>query len=179
MSCVADANPIDPAPIEDEDTKAAFLNAFKADIWLVDSCPGGLRTGAIVSDVVIGSTPATASPYARVECEQGPRANEFRAPVEVGQKYHDFRRVMIDVYGVRADVIVAMGHMRRVFEWQPKASVERTGNVKPMTVPNAGLKCVRPLPGSGKLEEQKERVQGGPVWKGTLLFEVWTEREIP
>jgi hypothetical protein len=47
-----------------------------------------------------------------------------------------------------------------------------------MDVPNASLKAIRPMPGSGKIEQEKERVGGNIVWKGTLEFECWTVRVI-
>ncbi len=164
-----------PAPVEDDDTKQAFQASFVADDDLSAACPGGLRTGEKVSDVIIGSATSTTSPYARIEVAQGPKANEYIAPVVPGQGYHDFRHVTIEVYGLRAAVLLAVGHMRRVYDWQPKT----TASVKAMIIPNADLKHVMPLPGSGRMEEQKERVGSNPVWKGTLEYQVWTVRTIP
>lgn len=165
--------------VEDDDTKRAFVSAFTNDPGLVAACVGGLRTGSIVSGVIVGQQPATTLPYARIECEQGSRSNEYIAPVVTGVGYHDFRHVTIDIYGARPDVVTVMNHMRRVFEWQPKAANPANANVRTMSIDDAALKRIMPLPGSGKMQETKERVAGNPQWQGTLEFEVWTVRLIP
>lgn len=161
-----------PAAVEDEETKQAIVALVNADQDATAALPGGLRTGAIVSGVIVGSNAATTSPYARMECEQGPKANEYLAPVVPGSGYHDFRKVTIDVYGQKPAILAAMGQLRRLLDWQPK------GN-KPMALQTGALKHVMPLPGSGRMEEQKERVGGNTIWKGTLIYQVWTVRIVP
>jgi hypothetical protein len=168
--------PLDPAPVEDDDTRTAFLAQLAGDPDAVTALVGGMTSGKVLSKVVQGKTPATPMPYAEIECEQGPKPNEYIAPVQRGQGYHDFRHVTICVYGVRADAVKAMGHLRRIYEWQPRPTTE-TGT-RQMDVPNASLKAIRPMPGSGKIEQEKERVGGNIVWKGTLEFECWTVRVI-
>ena len=155
------------AAVEDEDTKTAFQTWFAADTALSAAIPGGITDGAIVA--------GTAKPWCKIACAQGPKPNEYIAPVRSGQGYHDFRKVTLTVTGVKAAVVAAVGLLRGRFDWQPKGD-EAAG----MTVPNTRkLVHVMPLPGSPRIEQDKARVAGDPQWNGILEYQVHTVRTIP
>ena len=159
------------APVEDEDTKAAVVTFCLALPALNAALPGGIHDGPLPSP--------TTRPYGRITCTQGPRPNMMHAPVRAGSGYHDFRKVTVTITGIKAAVVTALGLLRGRLEWQPRDTTDASGNVsKPMTLPNATLIMVSPLPGSPLKEPEKTSAQGDVFCNGIAEYEVLTGRNV-
>lgn len=163
------------ATVEDHETRKAFEDLFNADPVLSAACPGGLTSGPPVAGT---PTRPKLMPFARLECEQGPRPNEYRAPVKTGQGYIDHRKVTITVIGLRPDVVAAFGEFRRVYEFQPgKQAADGAPQMIVGSLPTRTM-IVRPQPASGTLAEDPTYAAGKACWRGTLIYEVETSRSL-
>lgn len=100
-------------------------------------------------------------PYARLDCNP-----ERRESAGTGGKWHDFRRVEIFVYGVKADVVRALGAIGEIFNQQCT-----------LTFPS-GARFIRwwPEPG-GDLSQDEDTKDGQDVWKGVANGIVWSVRQ--
>lgn len=100
-----------------------------------------------------------------------------RRPTGTAGTWHDYRKVTVRVYGVRADVVKAIGFIGDLFNLD-------LGKAGKPTLAYAGTdqasKLARfiqwwPLDG-GKVEQDPDTKDGNDIWIGTISGKVWSVR---
>lgn len=147
------AGDVTPLEVIDEDTLEAVRLLWEDDaVQLPALFTQGPMTGRL-------KTPQ-AMPYAQIACEP-----DHRDLAGTLGAWHDWRKVTITIYGVKADVVAAGRAVLAVFN-----------NRTVLTYPS-GARFIRWLPeGELKLVQDPDTKSGLDVWQGIISARVWSVR---
>jgi hypothetical protein len=152
--------------VVDDDTEAAALALWNTDTQnLPELFTVPPITGRVKQDI---PGQAKVMPYATITSEKSRKPERL-----TGNIYFDYRKLTITVWGIRAQVVQAMGFIRALF------NIETVLTYPSTSLGNNGLprfQSYQPDPGGGELPEDPVSAQGQDVWKGVVTGEVWSTR---
>jgi hypothetical protein len=163
------------ADVVDEDT----VEACRA-LWLAAQQPP-TSAGFLIAAPQMGRLKSPqALPYATITSELSKRDS-----AGTGGVFHDYRKIVIKVWGVKADVVTAMQQIGGLFNLAlgtagaPTLTYPSTQPVPPAVPPAVPARFMRWWPSDGggdKLEEDKDTYHGQDIWTGSIIGIVWSIR---
>ncbi len=156
----------------DDDTLQAVRNLWQTSGLSLPELP---KTGRLESFQPVKADGSLA-PYAVLISELSRRES-----AGTGGAVHDFRKVTIRVFGVKADVVGALGQINGMVGVQlvPSSSAGETAG--PTLLYPSGARFLRWWTGAAglgdKLSQDPTTKQGQDVWIGEHVAEVWSVRQ--